>query len=406
MSARSKRKAAGARSSAWELPLARVLLLMAIGLSCYLAWISFSGQAALGCGPDSDCDQVLHGRWGYWLGVPVGLIGLGTYLGLLLASFWFNAPGESRRRYAGLTGVFFASLVMAGAIWFFFLQWVVLKRFCLFCLATHALAGLAAVLCWAHLAPASQSTPMASPGSCRRRSLMIAASVFGLLVLGQLFFPKKEFEVRSTPTLAAQITPNQAERTVELHQGRFKFSLAEFPLRGSTNAQHVLVSLFDYTCHHCRESHHLFDQALVQYSNRIAFLSLPMPLDAACNRLVKKTPHAHENACDYARLGLAVWRASRTAFAEFDNWLFAPPAPPSIDEARQKAAELVGADKLNLTDPWVGKTIQRSIDLFEANSRAMTNTQMPQLIIGKSIVLGPIKSMSDFQRMVEANLGL
>src|SRR5258707_1344828 len=54
----------------------RVLIAAAIGLACYLLWVSLSGWAGAGCAPNSSCDRVLHSRWSRWLGVPVSALAL------------------------------------------------------------------------------------------------------------------------------------------------------------------------------------------------------------------------------------------------------------------------------------------------------------------------------------------
>ena len=41
---------------------ARFLLVVALGVSAYLAWTSFTHGSLVGCGPESDCDRVLQSR--------------------------------------------------------------------------------------------------------------------------------------------------------------------------------------------------------------------------------------------------------------------------------------------------------------------------------------------------------
>src|SRR5689334_22322385 len=69
------------------LSVIRLLFLTAMGLSAYLAWLSLTGGKAVGCGPDSGCDQVLHSRWAYWFGLPVSMLALAIYSLILGASF-------------------------------------------------------------------------------------------------------------------------------------------------------------------------------------------------------------------------------------------------------------------------------------------------------------------------------
>src|SRR5262249_36311973 len=78
----------------------RLLTATAIGLAAYLLWVSLSGGAVAGCGPDSSCDKVLHSRWSRWLGLPVSAPGLLMYAGILTATFWLRRkvpPAQQRQ---------------------------------------------------------------------------------------------------------------------------------------------------------------------------------------------------------------------------------------------------------------------------------------------------------------------
>ncbi len=134
-----------------------------------------------------------------------------------------------------------------------------------------------------------------------------------------------------------------------------------------------------------------------------------MPLDSACNPLVERTPDEHANACQYARLGLAVFRARPPAFREFDDWLFASEAPPSLDHARAKGVELIGTQALEraLADPWVNEQIQSSVALYRANALAADgDTRIPQLMIGDVVVRGPIGSADELFHLLERHTSL
>src|SRR4029079_8972396 len=49
--------------------------------------------------------------------------------------------------------------------------------------------------------------------------------------------------------------PGPGSKAFQIYQGRFAFDLNEVPLIGSPTARGAIVSLFDYTCHHCRVTH-------------------------------------------------------------------------------------------------------------------------------------------------------
>jgi protein-disulfide isomerase len=187
-----------------------------------------------------------------------------------------------------------------------------------------------------------------------------------------------------------------------IYGGRFQLNVYDVPTMASpTNAQ-VAVSLFDYTCHHCRSMHPLLLEAQRQFSNSLVIVSLPMPLDPTCNPTLQRHYPPHTNACEYAKVGLAVWRANRARHHEFDQWLLAGEKPLPLPEAKQHAAQLVGAEAFDraMRDPWVEEQLKINVAIYEVAYRAGQGS-MPQLIVGQSVVVGSylqtdlIKALTD-----------
>ena len=114
------------------------------------------------------------------------------------------------------------------------------------------------------------------------------------------------------------------------------------------------------------------------------------------------------NACEYAKYGLAVWRAKPEAFEEFDSWVFSPASPPDLATVQAHAAELVGVENLQraFSEDWVGRQIAADVALFEANYREVGRGSMPQLIIGGSISVGALRGVDDLYQMLGESFGL
>lgn len=179
------------------------------------------------------------------------------------------------------------------------------------------------------------------------------------------------------------------KRPFKFYEGMAALDLLDVPVIGSpTNAQ-AIINLFDYSCHHCREMHPLLEEAQRAFSNQLVIASLPMPLDASCNRTVTRTSRAHTNACEYARLGLIVWRANRERHPAFDHFLMTGREPPPLAAAVARAVELVGTNALSRAalDPWAEERLQFSIALYEAAYRKGQG-RMPQLIVGRNVAVG------------------
>lgn len=428
----------------------RLLFVAAMGISAYLAWLSLTGGRAVGCGPDSGCDQVLHSRWAYWFGLPVSMLALGLYSLILGASFRLAAETPDAVRQKTWTWLIPSAMVVLGAaLWFVGLQAIVVKAFCPFCMAAHGCGSIAAVLLLlnaplrrtaGHGAGAGKS-PTVTRGRLVRFALIAVAGVW-VLIAGQVMSRPRTGLVLSTETAvnsatswtnnstvrdvagqapvpvpsnsppAQGVVPAQAapslppKRLFPVYGGRFEINLDEAPVIGAPTNQQVIVSLFDYTCHHCREMHPRLLEAQRKFSNSLVIVNLPMPLDPDCNQTVKRSIPMHTNACRYAILSLAVWRADRSKHREFDDWIFAPERPPPIAAVHQRAIELIGAAAFEkaMRDPWVPQQLEQDVAIYEAAYNAKQGS-MPQLILGQSVAVGTFPP-EELYRLLGEHLGL
>ena len=397
----------------------RLALVGALGVGSYLAWVSLTGAAVAGCGPTSDCHQVLHSRWAYWFDVPVSLGALLVYVTAVTASFWLSpaAPAAAQRK-AWHVLVPSAVLILGAALWFAGLQVAVIKAICPYYMAAHGCGILAALLIlWA--APfrkAAAQEPNAkgrvslSP-ALARTLVMLALGGLGVLVGGQVWDQRISVSVTSVPAPSnAPLLVSQApvSRMLQIYNGLFTFNLHEVPLIGKPEARHTFLSLFDYTCHHCRLMHGHLMEAYNSFSNDLAIVSLPMPLDSACNPSISQTPKAHADSCDYARIGLAVWRADRSRMRDFEDWIFTPPTPPPLADVRQYAGQLVGVDKFVQAwqSEWISQQLQRDIAIYSTNYIHYRNGSMPQLVIGNKLVSGTFRSSEDLFKVLGQEFGL
>lgn len=391
----------------------RLLLVVAFGIASYLAWASFRGGPVAGCGIDSGCDKVLQSRWAYWMGIPVSVPAMAVYGALFAVTFAFGRPGSVEQRWVPMAAGGLAVAILGGALWFVGLQAIEIRAYCRVCLAAHAAGAIAAVIVLNHLAKRVRAAAAAGAAAAAParlafgRAILAGVGALAILIAGQFAMRPEGYRVSALPGNSGDVAP--PPRVFPIHGGQFQLQLNELPMIGPPTAPHVIVSLFDYTCHYCRDLHELLVRAQQQSSNQLAVVTLPMPLDANCNYLMKRTPPAHANACEYARIGLAVWRAKPEAFRQFDSWVFAPATPPGADAARRYAEELVGKENLNraLADPWIANQIRTDVAIFQANNQvAGGGGRMPQLIAGQAIVTGPVPRMENLQRLLQEQLGL
>jgi hypothetical protein len=213
-------------------------------------------------------------------------------------------------------------------------------------------------------------------------------------------------QVRSEYALA---NPASAARIWSLHEGKFQLNVKELPVVGSADAPKLILNLFDWTCPHCKYTHELLLEVQQTFSNQLAIVSMPLPLDAECNPCMEGfTPPMHANACEYARLGLAVWRADPSKFAAFDGQMYADARPPALQAARESAEQLVGATNLvrALEDPWIKARIKDATDLLAVHLKLFNRGDIPQLVIGRRMVFGQINNTNLLFQILEEERGL
>lgn len=184
---------------AWEAPavsasfgvtsLLTLCAVVAIGISSYLAYASLTSGKIAGCdGGWFDCESVLSSKWSSWMNIPVSVLAIGNYVGLLAALAIGNLATAPRTRYYAWFAVtalgFSAGLA---ALWFIGLQTFVLKHFCPWCLGAHACGLLAAA-----------TLLLARPISGKAMATAFGIAALGISVLGfgQYLNPEPEtFEV-------------------------------------------------------------------------------------------------------------------------------------------------------------------------------------------------------------------
>ncbi|MGZ8940634.1 MAG: vitamin K epoxide reductase family protein [Limisphaerales bacterium] len=389
--------------SNFALNAARFLFLVALGISLYLAINAWKGGGIPGCGPESDCDKVLSSRWASVFGVPISLFALPVYVAAFACLFLKNIP------WRFLAGI--ATTIVIMAAWFVGLQMFAVRAFCKFCMTAHLAGGIAAIILL-------RGAPL--PGKLTFAPVAAAAAVSLVMITAQMLSrppaPVQVSTVESSPAQAASAPSNSTTNssaaptapTFTILQGQVTLDLTKVPVSGKLDAKHKFVKLFDYSCHHCRELHHLLEPVKKRYSNEVAIISLPMPLDAKCNPIMKSTPRAHENACEYAKLALAVFLADAGKFEEYSNWLFYPPLPPELSAARAQAARVVTQEKLNaaLADPRIAQQLKQDSDIFVSTSRLAGKSTLPQLIFARGASVGGVSDARQLNKILFDALGL
>jgi len=252
----------------------------------------------------------------------------------------------------------------------------------------------------------------------------------GVLAGGQLLVQKERNVVSAFPRVGTQAakaaaptsrtnqatplppgSPNLkrlAPRVLSLYNGKFLLSLDTVPMIGSPEATNIIVSLFDYTCPHCRSLHPILVETQQALSNQLGIVCLPLAMSTNCNQVMLPKWPSVSNSCEFARLFLAVYHADPAQYRRFDEWLFGQSQEVPFEAARAFAAGLVGTNQLDrwMADPSVDQQILNACLLHWSDFEATGIATMPHLIIGPVISSGPLNSTTHLQILLDKYLGI
>ena len=372
---------------------------LALSLSGYLSWHYLSGGSVIGCTGGSSCDQVLSSRWSSVAGVvPVSGLAAGTYLAILLASF-FIGPRTALpdRRLAWGAMLILTGAAAASAVYFIIVQKWLIGAFCPYCIATHITGLLVAVLIFwrAFVQEDDVSTAQRVLRPLPAISLaLVGVGLAGVLAACQFAFPARAiYQAGNSQSSLPAVDPHAA------------------PLAGSPDAPYVVTLLFDYNCPHCQRIHSMLDEAIGRYHGKLAFVLCPAPLNSQCNPYVARDVDEFKDSCELAKIGVTVWAANREAFAAFDRWMFTPVPgerwrPRSLQAAKAKAIELVGQAKFDAAknDSWVNRYMQTSVEIFGSTSRG--GNAVPRLVFGSRWITPEPEDASELVSILHDSLGV
>lgn len=192
--------------------------------------------------------------------------------------------------------------------------------------------------------------------------------------------------------------PPKKDKLVVVAGNRFSLNPKHWPLIGKPDADLIFVEMFDYTCPHCRVTNKAIEGAFKEYGDRLAVITLPVPLERACNSTVQGM--GKPGACEMAKLAVAVWRIDRPKFADYHHYMCN--AQRSVSAARAKAEELVGKDKLatELALPYATDYIKKHVELY----RRVGQGSVPKLMFPGSTMTGEIRQASILVNVIKREL--
>lgn len=200
----------------------------------------------------------------------------------------------------------------------------------------------------------------------------------------------------NAPTAAVPAAPKP--KLVTVGGNRISLNVHQWPVLGNPDARYVFVEMFDYTCPHCRNTHHAVKGALKRYGDDLAIVALPVPLEAACNAAA--SGGGHPGACELAKIAVTVWRVDPSKFREFHDWVFESHATAAT--ARKRAEDLVGMAEFRkeFSSKIPGDYIKRHVDLYVK----VGSGSVPKLMFPQSTMTGEVNSIETLCNTIEREL--
>ena len=172
---------------------------------------------------------------------------------------------------------------------------------------------------------------------------------------------------------------------------------------GSPRAKHLVIELFDYTCHHCRLLHPTLHRFRERYGDQVAVIVRPVALYPDCNPYVKNARDSYKNACEYAKLAMAVWYVDRSKFPEYHDWLMGSEKLPSVQNAKQQALQLAGSEVL--TRYYSSSEVREMLERNNLSAHLMEKG-VPVLMTSFGTFYGAPKSKEVLFKLFEKHLGV
>ena len=415
--------------------LLRVVVIVALLVSGYLAAVAIQSSGPAGCGESAviDCDHVLKTRWSSWFNIPVAIPAVLLYSTLLITTFLNRQSLKPLRITLGLTAGM-------ASFWFAGLQFFIIKKLCSYCLVVHACGIVTFLITVANVASAIK-TKLEFP------AIPIAGTAFLTLALisVQLTVVPDTVEVteaevtddsieldsldgstepadnqtadhastgsaetaseqnddahnetvkansaaESSSTEIDPILKTPAGKIMTILQGKARIDTANHPFVGDRDADETFIKLFDYSCPDCRMLHRQLEVYATERNRRIALVLMPVPMNKDCNPYLTKTGSKHLLACEYAKLALAFWIADPEQFPAFHEWMMKDEYPPSVTAAKMHAGKLLNDASISdvsekMKDPIIAERIIAYTKIYKASGGKI----VPKLFVRDRLIAG------------------
>lgn len=247
-----------------------------------------------------NCDDIARSPYSSWFGIPLGVLGIGYFLGTLtlLATAFIRSESarETLQAYAVLTGIgVLISLGLAGISFF------ALGKGCVVCIGVYVVILLQALFAYLNRngIPKGWKTSHIWNGSTYvLLALLVSIGVFKLLKPAQNP-PKLDLPQSAQQNAEAPSMTNPAAVDIPLNKTDYSGYGQDYR-KGSDDAKVIVTEFADFQCPACSEMAKVLRGIHQEFGDKVLFVFRNYPLDQSCNSSIQQK--FHEYACDAAKL--------------------------------------------------------------------------------------------------------
>ena len=345
-----------------------------------------------------NCTDAYSSVYGKVVGVPVAVLGLVFFAGLLVlqaSARWFRVPDPE---HVGPYVFALSVPALAFASYLAYASWAVLHVVCLLCVAIDLatlgvciLGGLMTRFPFASLPSRvvrDLKTFVARPAAIAIAALFVAAALalvgwFPRSAAEPVFAAGGEVPEFTAPAPEAEPLPQQAQLDSFLDSAPRRMIPVDAP-----GAAVVVVKFNDYQCPPCGNTFQAYKPLKAKWDKeapgKVKFVTKDFPLEGECNAAIPQGPHPI--ACEAAA---AVRMARRNGKAEaLEDWLFANQPTLSLDGLKRAVREIGGVPDFDAQYPKVLPDVKtdtslggflgvRSTPTFFVNGIQMPDNRVP-----------------------------
>jgi uncharacterized membrane protein len=126
-----------------------LLAIAGLGVSAYLMWGYTVEGAELACGGSSGCEEVKESSYSSVLGIPLPVLGMGSYavlLALVILQVWFTVKNEQWAAYTALAAFGISLVGVLYSAYLTYIELFVIYAICRWCVASAVIMAVFFIL--------------------------------------------------------------------------------------------------------------------------------------------------------------------------------------------------------------------------------------------------------------------